>query len=56
MTLHDFEADKTLADDQDALEPLDAWNLNDFDDLLYGVKRSIAPSSAAEEYGYASES
>jgi hypothetical protein len=57
MIFDDYEGDETFAehDNDDALATLDAWTLNDFDDLLYGVKRSIASLSGGEEYGYASE-
>lgn len=40
----DRKADYALAgrDDEDFPETLDAWTLNDFDDVLNGIERSIA--------------
>lgn len=44
MMYQDRKADYALAgrDDEDFPETLDAWTLNDFDDVLNGIERSIA--------------
>lgn len=51
MTLYDFSVDESLTerDDEDLAETLDAWTLNDFDDVLYGTERSTGRLEWSEE-------
>lgn len=53
-TPYEVTADEALAErhDEDGLATVDAWTLNDFDDLLYEVRRSIALSAGDKDLAF----